>query len=367
MNNSVMSLKNFGLLQLMGFNMTRIGLSKVLVIRLLAVELFSACSALQASPPIKIYTQSLSEVAIYPESAAPAVVVSLNDTPLAAQIDAVAEQVLVKVGDSVKAGVVLVKLVCKDFELERSRLQAEQRTIQARLDLTHWQLKQADTLASQQVLPEEQLQEKRAQLAVLQGELAAQAARLNLTERQISQCLVKAPFSGVVTARLIADGQLLTRGTVMLQLLDANRVELSAQVPSQDIAGLQKAETLRFEHNGKQYPLQLRAVLPTVQTVSGTQEVRLDFKAAQSDSGTSGRLIWRDSMPHVPAAYLLQHEGHMGVFMVVNGKAQFQALRGAQSGRPAIVSLPPETQLVVTGQFNLTDGMPVNVETGKEP
>jgi multidrug resistance efflux pump len=63
------------------------------------------------------------------------VVVSLNDTQIAAQIHAVAEQVLVKVGDTFKAGAMLVKLVCKDFEFERSRLRAEQRTIQSRLDL----------------------------------------------------------------------------------------------------------------------------------------------------------------------------------------------------------------------------------------
>lgn len=339
---------------------TRLPISQKLL-KAYAFGVLCFCPLVFASDPVLVRTRLLSELAIYPESSAPALVVALNDTPIAAQIDAIAEQVLVKVGDSVKAGTILVKLVCGDFELERSRLQAEQRTIQARLDLTHWQLKQADTLASQQVLPEEQLQEKRAQLAVLQGELAAQAARLNLTERQISQCLVKAPFSGVVTARLIADGQLITRGTIMLQLLDANLTELSAQVPSQDIDALKQASALRFESGEQRYPVTLRSVLPAVQTATATRELRLDFKAARADSGSSGRLVWRSALRHVPAEYLLQRDGRIGVFIADHGQARFRPLPDAQVGQPAALGDLPDTAAIVTsGQFQLTDGALIN-------
>lgn len=81
-----------------------------------------------------VRTQTLAESAIYPESAAPAVVVSLNDAPIAAQIEALVVDVPVRVGDTVKAGAILVKLACRDFELEQSRLKAERQAIQARLN-----------------------------------------------------------------------------------------------------------------------------------------------------------------------------------------------------------------------------------------
>jgi len=58
--------------------------------------------------------------------------VSLNDAPIAAQIEALVIDVPVRVGDTVKAGAILVKLACKDFELEQSRLKAERQAIQAR-------------------------------------------------------------------------------------------------------------------------------------------------------------------------------------------------------------------------------------------
>ncbi|MBD9355821.1 efflux RND transporter periplasmic adaptor subunit [Methylomonas albis] len=136
-----------------------------------------------ADEAVQVRTAPLSQLAIYPESAAPAVVVSLNHSAIASQIDALVVDLPVRVGDSVKVGAVLVQLACRDFELERSRLQGERLATQAKLELAQWQLQQAETLARQQTLPEEQVQEKRSQLAVLRGDLAAHGARIETTER----------------------------------------------------------------------------------------------------------------------------------------------------------------------------------------
>ena len=249
--------------------------------------------------------------------------------------------------------------MCKDFELKCNLLQAELNTVQARVDLAKWQLKQADTLATQQVLPEEQLQEKRAQLTILQGELAVQKVRIDLTERQIGQCQVKAPFTGTVTLRSIAEGQLVAYGTELLRLLDVNGKEVSAQLPSREADSLRSANTLEFEHDGHRYPLKLRAVLPSVQTASATREVRLDFSSREADSGLAGRLLWQNGTPYVPAEYLVQRDGKLGVYVVIDGKAQFKMLPGAQSGRPAVTTLPKDSRIVINGQFSLTDGATV--------
>jgi len=231
--------------------------------------------------------------------------------------------------------------------------------------LAQWQLKQAETLSAQQTLPEEQVQEKRSQLAVLRGDLAAHGASIEITDRQIAHCTVSAPFPGVVTARLIAVGQFASQGTALVRLLDITRPEVSAQVPSRETDALRQAKLLLFDHDGKHYPLSLRAVLPTIHTETGTQEARLDFTERHSDPGAAGRLIWQEGVPHVPAEYLVQRDGQLGVFIMNEGKAHFHALPGSQSGRPAAISLPPETQLIVTGQFGLSEGADVKAEPMK--
>lgn len=72
--------------------------------RLFAWGQLLAASFAFAAEPVSVHIQELSALSIYPESSAPAVVVSLNDAPIAAQVDAPVMQLPVRVGDAVKAG-----------------------------------------------------------------------------------------------------------------------------------------------------------------------------------------------------------------------------------------------------------------------
>lgn len=340
------------------------GMQRSLAAGLLGVWTLVLCPWALADEPVSVQTQALSELALYPESTATAQVVSLNDAAIASQVDALVADVPVRVGDTVKAGAVLVKLVCRDFELDRARLTAERQATQARLELAQWQLTQSELLASQQTLPVEEVQRRRSELAVFRGDLEAHEARIKTTERQIAACAVTAPFAGVVTARLTAVGQFVKRGAELVRLLDLTRAEVSAQVSSRDIAALRAAGALAFEHNGQRYPLRLRAVLPTIQTQTGTQEVRLDFLTHRDQPGAAGRLVWHEHALHIAPYHLVKRGEQWGIFLDQAGTAHFHPLPGAQQGRPAAVSLPPETRMIVSGQYGLQDGAPIKVQAG---
>jgi RND family efflux transporter MFP subunit len=336
----------------------------VLVYRLLLATFLglTTLTPALADDPIPVLTQPLYELALYPESTAAAQVISLNDAAIAAQVNALVAEVLVRVGDTVKAGAVLLKLDCKDFELERVRLKAEGQAVKARLELAQWQLKQSELLAFQHTLPVEIIQQRRSELAVLRGDLAAHAARIETTQRQIAHCNVKAPFTGVVTARSTAVGQLVSSGTVLVHLLDLTRAEVSAQVSSPDITALRDAGELAFEHEGQHYPLKLRAVLPTIQTQSGTQEVRLDFVDKRSQPGAAGRLVWHDQTLHIASELLVKRGEQLGVFTEQAGIAHFHPLPDAQNGRPAVIGLSPDTLIIVSGQYSLNEGSKVKAQ-----
>jgi len=137
---------------------------------------------------------------------------------IAAQVDAPVLEIPVRVGDSVKAGAVLVKLACKKIELERTRLSAEQQSIQARLKLSEWELKQRETLVKQNIMPVEEVQKKDSERTGINSDLAARRAQLEEANRQIAACAVTAPFAGVVTERKIAVGQYVAPGTALVLL-----------------------------------------------------------------------------------------------------------------------------------------------------
>lgn len=323
-------------------------------------------SSAQADDPIPILTQPLSQLVIHPETTAAAQVISLNDTGIAAQVDGTVEAVAVRVGDSVKTGAVLLRLVCKDFELERERLKAEREAQQAKLELASWQVKQTGMLADQRTVPQEKLKEKHAELAALKAELNAQHLKIKAAEQQISHCTIKAPFAGVVTKREASVGQYVNRGAALVHLLDLSRSEVSAQVTGHDLAGLRTAGALAFEHDGQRYPLALRAILPAIQSQSGTQEVRLDFSGKPARPGAAGRLVWQAQGAYIASDHLLKRGDTYGFFTVKAGTAYFEALPGADNGKPAAISLPLDTPVIVSGQYSLTEGAAVKAEAQRK-
>jgi hypothetical protein len=58
----------------------------------------------------------------------------------------------------------------------------------------------------------------------------------------------------------------------------------------------------------------------------------------------------------LPVSLVVQRGDALGVFVADDSRARFVVLPGAQEGRPARTTLPPETLLVVRGQSRLQDG-----------
>ncbi len=69
---------------------------------------------------------------------------------------------------------------------------------------------------------------------------------------------------------------------------------------------VESGQTLRFERNGKFWPLKILRVSPVVLSDSGAQLVRLGFAKDAAPVGSSGRLSWQDSGGMLPADFLVQ-------------------------------------------------------------
>ena len=319
--------------------------------------LFPLMAGAQNAVPVK--TARIKDVAIYLWNSAPAAVVSLNDTSVPAQIKARIDGISVKVGEVVEAGTVLVRLDCTDYRIAEQQVEAEIGALGARIRLAERRLERTRKLEQQQTASEELLDQREADLAVLHAQLRGALSQLENAKIQVSRCTIRSPYRAVVTARLAAVGEFADMGTKLLEIMDIERLEISAQVPTLDIEAVEQAEEIYFEDTAKRYAVQLRTVTPAVNTQTRNREVRLLFSNEPALPGAAGKLIWRDNQPHVSAKLLVRRGNDFGIFINNTGKARFHAIPGAQQGRTTPVDLPPDTVVVTEGQYRLEDGQPV--------
>lgn len=309
-----------------------------------------------------VVVKPLSELLIYPRHSAPAEVINEDHAMLAAPIPGIVDKVWVQVGAKVSAGQTLLELDCRDHRLQQLAAKGEHQALNAQVTLARQQLQRADRLLKQQNAAQEMRDQRAAELKSLLAQQQSSNARLKQADLSVERCRPTAPFAGTVTGREVSIGEWLSPGQPMLSILSDSGSEISSMLNSSQLDSLRQAKEISYQHNDKRFPLQLRQVVPYLDKRARTLEVRLTFTAERAISGSSGRIIWQAEAGMLPVQYIVSRAGRLGVIYLDNGKAQFYPLPAAIEGQPAVVDLPPESQIIVEGQHGVSHNQPVTAE-----
>jgi RND family efflux transporter MFP subunit len=288
---------------------------------------------------------------------APADVVALSQSKISAEISAPVEQTMVRVGDTVSRGDLLAALDCEAFELQQMVSRAALDRVRAQLPYATAQLKRARELDQKKSISDELLEQRIKDLEIARADYAQTEQQLRLAERDVAHCQVRSPFNGVVLERNVSQGTLVSPGTVLFELLENDRLEITARVRRDQLESLQSAESIWFENQDSRIALSIRTVVPLVERASLTLQVRFDLQdASRAIAGDSGRLRWQGGNRQLPASLLLARGGKLGLFIVENDKAVFREVPAAIEGQPFSVDLDEQTLVVIDGRYRLHDG-----------
>jgi hypothetical protein len=156
--------------------------------------------------------------------------------------------------------------------------------------------------------------------------------------------------------RLTSVGELAAPGTSLLQILDVDHIEISAQVQESDVESITAANDIQFKTRTAVYPVRIKSVTPAIDPLQRSQEVRFEFLDTRALPGSVGEIVWRDPQPHIPVQYIVQRGEQLGIFVLENNTARFLTLPDAEEGRPAAVTLDLDTRIIVNGHRRLTNG-----------
>ncbi|MDR3723414.1 MAG: efflux RND transporter periplasmic adaptor subunit [Terracidiphilus sp.] len=250
---------------------------------------------------------------------------------LSAQAMGRVTRVLVRAGDTVRAGQTLATI--DDATLRSSADQAgaaakaaeqQQAAAQSNADLAASTLARYRQLEAQKSVSPQEMDEVTRRAEAAQAQAAAMKAQANAMRAQqagartmLGYARITAPFAGVVTARMIDPGALAAPGVPLLQIDSAGPLELQTTVPESAIGGLRKGIKLA---------------------------VTVDSFAGESFSGTVAEIV--------PAADPMTHSFQVKVALPAS-----KALRAGLSASAAIPNgmkqavLAPRTAIVMRGSL----------------
>ena len=320
------------------------------------------------------------------------------------QITGTLTQVLIEEGDHVEKGQVLARLEDSALRASLVAARANVATAQAQVATAQAQLnqvqaderRQTELLASGMVSKQAGEQARTAvatnlaQLDARRREADSASAQLTQAQVNFDYTVVHAPFAGVVTEKAAQVGEIvspLSAGggftrTGVGTIVDMDSLEIEVDVGEAYIGQVhaeQRAEAVLDAYPDWKIPAHVIAVVPAADRGKGTVKVRValeqkdarlvpdigtrvSFLAAKGDAATPqaprGALV--------PAAAVVQRDGHAAVFVVVDGKAQLRTVAPAAQDVGALKSIPAGVnagdRVVVSPPAALQDGAAVQAE-----
>lgn len=293
----------------------------------------------------EVMTAAWEEISLDKE--APGVVAPLRESTLASKVLGLVREIRVREGDEVQAGDLLIRLDNRDLKARLDQARAELENAEVHLRRMR-RLQEEDSVA-QQVLDDAE----RAYKVALAAERAVRA--------DLTYTLIKAPFAGVVTEKMIELGELAAPGRPLLKLEDRRPRRLEATVSETDISRLREGQRLTVRLDalpGRVLEGRVSQILPSADPSTHSFTVKVDLPAGSGiRSGLFGRMVFSAGTRRtilVPRTAVLQAGELAKVYALdEHGVAQLRLVKTGRAfeGRVEILSgLKPGERILVRAE-----------------
>lgn len=277
-----------------------------------------------------------------------------KETKISADIQGKINAVLIDVGSYVSKGQTLI-------QLDNSLLKLQLQTVEVQIEGWEDDVKRYAILTEADAVQGVQLEKAKL------GLKAAKVQKATLLE-QISKTTIKAPFNGVVTAKLNEEGGFAAPGIPLLQITDISTLRFTVNVPENDLVQFQNNKTYKI--SADVYPdISLSGkVIVTGSKANMGNSFPVQFRVANTQkltikSGMFGKVNLSDIKQEqgilIPTSAIMGENGIAKVYLIKNGRAVLQTITTSRNmGNKTAVSggLNENDILVINGFINLFDG-----------
>ena len=204
------------------------------------------------------------------------VVEAVRQTLLTAQVAGAVQEITVQVGDSVRAGQVLLRLDARAAEQTASASAAQVRAAQAVEQEAERELARQRQLLEADYISQAAFDRAEARHKAARAEAAALRAAAEASRTQSDFYVLRAPYDGVVSAIPVSLGDMAMPGGPLLTLYDPTALRVSVQVPQAVAASAPAELSARLDTSVTPRRVQW---LPSVDPTTHTVELRLELPA----------------------------------------------------------------------------------------
>ena len=330
-------------------------------------------------------------------------VTARRQATVSAQITGTLTAVLIEEGDHVQKGQVLARLDDSGYKAQLQAAKAQADSAHAQVAQIRTQLTQGshdaarlESLAARGLVSKQAAEQARTQVDSLRAQLNAQQQQAKAADAQAAvaqvnfdYCVVRAPFSGVVTTKDAQVGEIISplsagggfTRTGVGTIVDMDSLEIDVDVNEAYIGRVKPgmpADAVLDAYPDWKIPARVVAIVPTADRGKATIKVRVALEKKDArvvpDMGARVSFLEEKTKAHasvpqgvlVPATAIVQRGGRSVVFVLDGGRVRQRTVSPAAQAYGDLRLLPaavkPGDSVVVSPPAELRDGSDVQIK-----
>ncbi len=323
-------------------------------------------------PPAKVVVSEIRSGTIIPEVEFVGTVYYSQISDVASEISGKVDKVNFEEGDRVKKGHILVKinsdLLRKDIQTKR----ALHEQILTDIELARRDFKRIEKLYREEAVAEQVYDQHRLGVAGLEKKSVSMKTEIEKLEVELRKKIVRVPFDGVITKKLIDLGEWLSPGTPVATIARDDVVDVIFNVPVDVFTLALSGKSIQIKASGSELPGKILAAIPQgdIPTRTFPVKIRVDNSTSLVAGMAAKVMLPRGTGRKtliVERAAVVTMFGENAVFVCMDSQVKMIPVKvteydGMMVGIEAS-ELEEGMKVVVKGNERLRDGQMVEILT----
>lgn len=198
---------------------------------------------------------------------------AVNQAAVKARVGGDVREVLVREGEAVQAGQVLVRMDTSDYQARVEQARGALLAARGQLEIASKARDNNKALLEKGFISKNAFDNAASQFDIAGANVESAKAALDVAQKALDDTVIRAPISGLVSSRMVQPGEKVSPDNRLLDVVDLRQMEMEASVPASDIMNVALGQDVQVGVEGWSAPLAGKVVRINPSTQSGSRSI----------------------------------------------------------------------------------------------
>ncbi|MEN3366931.1 MAG: rane fusion protein multidrug efflux system [Burkholderiales bacterium] len=253
---------------------------------------------------------------------------AVNQASVKARVGGDVREVLVREGEPVTAGQVLVRMDTRDYQARVDQAKGAMQASRGQLDIATKARDNNKALLEKGFISQNAYDNAASQFDIARANVESARGALDVAQKALADTVIRAPVSGLVSSRMVQPGEKVSPDNRLLDVVDLRQMELEASVPAADIMNVSLGQEVRVKVEGLSEPMAGKVARINPSTQAGSRSI-LVYILVDNPQGllrvgmfaeAQLTLAKKTAVLTVPQSAIQSDAGSTYVYVIENGK-----------------------------------------------